>query len=204
VTTSKVKPIFQLKVTLRDIDPPIWRSIQVAEDTKLPRLHRILQLLFNWEDYHLHDFIVGRRVYSVPHPDDAFNERKVIDESPVPLSGIVDRVGASFEYIYDFGDDWQHDILLEAILLPTPGVFYPRCIAGARNGPPEDAGGAGGYAAYLAALADPDHEEHQNMLAWRGTFDPDAFSIEAINASLNRALHRRTPAKKAMGNRSRR
>lgn len=105
MTTKKVKAIFQLKVTLRDIEPPIWRSVQVAEDTKLPRLHRILQLLFNWEDYHLHDFIVGRRVYSVPDADDAFNERKVIDEKPVPLNRIVDRVGDGFEYVYDFGDN---------------------------------------------------------------------------------------------------
>ncbi|MCL5742562.1 MAG: plasmid pRiA4b ORF-3 family protein [Acidobacteria bacterium] len=197
MTTKKVKAIFQLKVSLRDIEPSIWRSVQVAEDTKLPRLHRVLQLLFNWENYHLHDFIVGRRVYSVPDPDDAFNERKVIDERHVPLNRIVDRVGDSFEYVYDFGDDWRHDVLLEAILLPSPDVFYPRCIAGARNGPPEDAGGPGGYADYLEALADPDHEEHENMLAWRGAFDPEAFSIEAINASLKRTFYRRAPGKKA-------
>jgi hypothetical protein len=196
MTTKKVKAIFQLKVSLRDIEPPIWRSVQVAEDTKLPRLHRIVQLLFNWEDYHIHDFVVGRRVYSVPDPDDAFNERKVIDEKPVLLNRIVDRVGDSFEYVYDFGDDWHHDILLEAILLPTPDVFYPRCVAGARNGPPEDVGGPGGYADYLEALADPDHEEHENMLAWRGAFDPEAFSIETTNASLKRTFHRRSPAKK--------
>jgi hypothetical protein len=133
MTAKKVKAIFQLKVRLRDIEPPIWRTVQVAEDTKLPRLHRILQLLFNWEDYHLHDFTVGRRVYSVPDPDDAFNERKVIDERLVPLNRIVDRVGDSLQYVYDFGDDWHHDILLEAILLPSPDVFYPRCVAGARN-----------------------------------------------------------------------
>lgn len=198
MTAKKVKAIFQLKVSLRDIEPAIWRSVQVAEDTKLPRLHRILQLLFNWEDYHLHDFIGGRRVYSVPDADDAFNERKVIDERLVPLNRIVDRVGDSFEYVYDFGDDWHHDILLEAILLPTPDVFYPRCIVGARKGPPEDAGGTGGYADYLEALADPDHEEHENMLAWRGAFDPEAFSIEAINASLKRTFHRRAPANRAV------
>lgn len=95
---KKVKAIFQLKVSLRDIEPSIWRSLQVAEHTKLPRLHRVLQLLFNWEDYHLHDFIVGRRVYSVPDPDDSFNERKVIDERRVPLNRIVDRVGDSCDY----------------------------------------------------------------------------------------------------------
>ncbi|HZY73711.1 MAG TPA: plasmid pRiA4b ORF-3 family protein [Edaphobacter sp.] len=120
MTTKKVKAIFQLKVSLRDIEPSIWRSVQVAEDTKLPRLHRVLQLLFNWEDYHLHDFIVGRRVYSVPDPDDAFNERKVIDERHVPLNRIVDRVGDSFEYVYDFGDDL---LLISLSGAPPPNGF---------------------------------------------------------------------------------
>ncbi len=100
-------------------------------------------------------FIVGRRVYSVPDPDDAFNERKVSDERLVPLNRIVSRVGDTFDYIYDFGHDWRHEILLEAILLPSSDEFYPRCIAGARNGPPEDAGGPVGYQDYLDALANP-------------------------------------------------
>lgn len=195
MSARKVRAVYQLKVSLRDIDPTIWRRIQVWEDTKLSRLHRILQLLFNWEDYHLHDFLVARRVYSVPDPDDAFNERKVIDERPVPLNGIVDHVGDTFDYLYDFGDNWKHHVLLEAIVLPDEEAFYPRCIAGARNGPPEDAGGTGGYAGYLEALADPEHEEHENMLAWRGPFDPEDFSLERINASLKRTFHRRAAAK---------
>lgn len=197
MTMKKPKAIFQLKVSLRDIEPEIWRCVQVPEDTKLPRLHRILQLLFNWEDYHLHDFIAGRRVYSVPDPDDDFNERKVSDERLVPLNRIVARVGDTFEYVYDFGDDWHHGILLEAILLPEANAFYPRCVGGARNGPPEDVGGPIGYADYLEALADPEHEEHENMLAWRGAFDPEAFSVEAINASLKKTFQRRAPAKRA-------
>lgn len=194
---KRSKAIFQLKVSLRDIEPEIWRSVQVPEDTKLPRLHRILQLLFNWEDYHLHDFIAGQRVYSVPDSDDAFNERKVSDERLVPLNRIVARVGDTFEYVYDFGDDWRHGILLEAILLPEADASYPRCVGGARNRPPEDAGGPGGYADYLEALADPEHEEHGNMLAWRGAFDPEAFSIDSVNASLKRTFQRRAPAKRA-------
>lgn len=154
-------------------------------------------MLFNWEDHHLHDFVAGRRVYSVPDPDDALYERKVRDERLVPLNQIVDYVGDTFEYAYDFGDDWQHNILLEAILLPEPAAFYPRCIAGARNGPPEDAGGPGGYADYIEALADPEHEEHAERLAWRGDFDAEAFSLVGINASLKRTFHRRTASKRA-------
>lgn len=194
---KKVRAVFQLHIRLRDIEPAIWRRIHVWEDTKLPQLHRILQMLFNWEDYHLHDFVVGRRVYSVPDSDDDFNERKVIDEKGVPLNRIIDRVGDTFVYAYDFGDDWQHDVLLDAILLPESDTFYPLCIAGARNGPPEDAGGPGGYADYLEALSDPGHEEHENMLAWRGPFDPEEFPLDRINASLKRTFYRRPAAKRA-------
>lgn len=193
MSTKKTRAVFQFKVTLRDIEPPVWRRIQVWEDIKLPQLHRVLQLLFTWEDCHLHDFVVGQRRYSVPDPDDV----KVTDEKLVPLNRIVDHVGDTFEYAYDFGDGWQHEILLEAILLADAGAFYPRCIAGARNGPPEDAGGAGGYAGYLEALADPKHEEHKNMLAWRGPFDPEAFSLNAINALLERTFHRRAASRRA-------
>lgn len=197
MTANKRRAVFQLHIRLREIEPMIWRRIQVWDDAKLPQLHRILQMLFNWEDYHLHDFLIGRRVYSVPDPEDDFFERKVIDERGVPLNRILDRVGDTFAYAYDFGDGWQHDILLEAILLPEPDVFYPRCLAGARNGPPEDAGGVGGYADYLEALADPEHEEHENMLAWRGPFDPEALSLEAVNASLKRTFYRRPASKRA-------
>jgi len=195
---NKTRAIFQLHVRLRDIEPAIWRRLQVWEDTKLPQLHRILQMLFNWEDYHLHDFVVGRRVHSVPDPDFAFDDRKVIDEKGVPLNRLVDRVGDTLVYAYDFGDNWQHDILLEAIVLPEPERFYPRCIGGARNGPPEDAGGPHGYANYIEALAEPEHEEHEDMLAWRGPFNPEEFSVDRVNAALERTFYRPPPAKRAV------
>jgi len=94
--------------------------------------------------------------------------------------------------MYDFGDDWLHSILLEAVLPPEPETFYPCCIDGARNGPSEDSGGPYGYAEYLEALADPEHDE--NMLAWCGKFDPEAFSKNSIDASLHRKFYRRTKA----------
>jgi hypothetical protein len=188
---KKNRAIYQLHVQLCDINPPIWRRIQIVDDTKLPRLHRILQLLFNWEDYHLHEFQAGRRVFCVPDPEDRFRDRVLIDETTVPVNRVALQLGATFSYLYDFGDDWRHEILFEGTLLAEPDAFYPRCIAGARNGPPEDVGGAHGYADYLEALADPDHEEHGEKLAWRGPFDPEAFSLEAINAALKRTFYRR-------------
>lgn len=180
------RALYQLKVTLRDIEPPVWRRIQVWEDTMLGRLHDVLQIVMEWEDYHLHEFRIGRRVYSVPDPDDDLYERKVIDEKRERLRDVVPRVGTSFEYAYDFGDDWCHELLLEAILMPEPGQAYPRCIAGERRAPPEDVGGTSGYEEYLQALADSQHEEHENMLQWRGPFDPELFSLDEVNRQLQK------------------
>lgn len=194
MSADKTRAVFQLHVRLRDIDPAIWRRIQVWEDTKLPQLHRIFQMLFNWEAYHLHEFAVERRVYGVPDPDDG---GKVLNEFGVPLNRLASRVGDTFVYSYDFGAGWQHDVLLEAMLLPEPEALYPRCLEGARNGPPEDSGGPFGYMDYLAALSNPKHKEHKDMLAWRGPFDGEEFPLARINALLQRSFHRRPAAKRA-------
>lgn len=191
MSTKKRRSVCQLDVRLRGIEPPIWRRIQVWEDTKLPQLHRIFQMLFLWEDCHLHEFVVGRSVYTVPDPEDDSNRRRHIDERGVPLNRIAERAGDTFTYVYDFGDNWWHDVLLEAMLLPEPDTFYPRCVAGARSGPPEDVGGVSGYAHYLEALANPGHDQHESLLGWRGPFDPEEFSRARINAALKRAFFRR-------------
>ncbi len=178
--------LYQLKVTLQEIHPPVWRLIQIWEDATLAQLHRTLQMVMGWEDYHLHEFSIGRRIYSVPDPDDDLYERKVIDESRVRLEEVVPRVGTRFEYLYDFGDSWRHDLRLEAIVLPDSEASYPRCLAGERSAPPEDVGGSSGYEDYLEAMADPGHEEHENVLQWRGPFDPEAFSLTAVNQQLQK------------------
>jgi hypothetical protein len=199
----KVRTVYQLKVTLRDIKPPVWRRFQLWDDTPLSQLHRAIQALFNWEDYHLHDFVINRIVYSVPSPEDRDFDRKVVDEKAVPLNRLIHQVGETFLYRYDFGDDWHHNILLEAIMLPEANTAYPRCIAGARNGPPEDSGGAWGYTEYLEALADPAHDRHSELLEWRGPFDPEAFSLTGLDAALKRVLVRRIPNRKSAKTRER-
>jgi hypothetical protein len=192
---AKSRALYQLKITLRDIHPPIWRRIQVWEDTTLAQLHTILQIVMGWEDYHLHEFVIGRCLYSVPDPDDDMNERKVVDESHVPLGEVVPRVGTKFAYLYDFGDSWEHDLILEAILLPETTAQYPTCIGGERRTPPEDVGGITGYEEYLAVLADPEHEEHGNMLQWRGQFDPESFAPDQVNQGLRKKFRSRKMAK---------
>ena len=187
----RTRNVYQLRITLQDIQPPIWRRIQVWEDITLAQLHTVLQIVMDWEVYHLHEFSIGKRIYSVPDPEDDLYERTVIDESTQRLSDVVPRVGTTFAYLYDFGDNWRHDLLLEAITMPEDEAHYPRCIAGERRTPPEDVGGVSGYERYLEALSDPNDDEHEDMLRWRGPFDPQTFRSESVNEKLNRRFRRR-------------
>jgi hypothetical protein len=145
-----------------------------------------------WEDYHLHEFTSKRRVYSVPDPDDDPYERKVIDERRVRLSEVVPQVGTRFQYHYDFGDNWQHGLLLESILMSDPSIQYPVCVAGARNCPPEDCGGPFGYTDFLEATRDPQHEEHERLLEWiGGHFDSELFDLSRANEALRKRVRPR-------------
>jgi hypothetical protein len=177
---SKKAPIYQIKVTLKDSKPPIWRRLQVAGDTTLYGLHLILQEAMGWENYHLHQFIVGRTYFGEPDPD--FDAE---DDSNVKLGQIVQREKQKFTYEYDFGDDWLHEILLEKILPPEPGVRYPVCLKGKRACPPEDCGGVWGYDDLLETIKDPGNEEYEEMMDWLGgEFDPEAFDLDSINQRL--------------------
>jgi hypothetical protein len=191
---ARIRALYQIKITLQDIRPLVWRRIQVWEDITLAQLHTILQIVMDWEDYHLHQFSIGRRIYSVPDPEDDLYERKVIDEGRERLTDVLPHVGIQFMYLYDFGDNWRHDMLLEAILLPDSDLQYPRCIAGERRTPPEDVGGTSGYERYLEALADSHHDEHEDMLRWRGPFDPENFPIDDVNKRLQKRFRPRKSA----------
>jgi hypothetical protein len=181
----KGKAVYQIKITIENVQPSIWRRVQVLSDCTLAQLHRVIRAVMAWEDYHLHQFTIKRRVYSVPGPEDADYERKVIDERRVRLSKVVSQVGTRFDYHYDFGDNWHHDLLLEAILMPDPSIQYPVCVAGARNSPPEDCGGPFGYAKFLEAIRDPRHKEHELLLEWiGGHFDSELFDLNRANEAL--------------------
>jgi hypothetical protein len=183
---ESARAIYQLKADLRYIKPPIWRRIQVWEDTSLERLHDILQIAFGWTNSHLHEFEIDGRTFGMDLAEiDAMEGDPVMeDESKVRLNQVVLRLKSRFTYTYDFGDSWLHDITLERILPSDPALSYPRCIDGLRSAPPEDCGGPPGYENYLKAIADPKHPEHEEMLDWSGAFDPEAFSTEEVNRSL--------------------
>ncbi|HXJ61065.1 MAG TPA: plasmid pRiA4b ORF-3 family protein [Verrucomicrobiae bacterium] len=173
-STSSSRRLFQFKITLHGIEPPIWRRIQVLDDT-LDKLHEHFQAAMGWTNSHLHAFFIqGKRCGDPELLDDGFD----LDSTQTLMSAVLPADGTplSLEYHYDFGDDWVHDVLFEGSPPPQPGVSYPQCLEGERACPPEDVGGIGGYADYLEAMADPSHEEHQHMLDWNGPFNPDAFN----------------------------
>ncbi|MFQ6027294.1 MAG: plasmid pRiA4b ORF-3 family protein [Dehalococcoidia bacterium] len=174
--------IYQFKVTLEGIRPPIWRRLQVTGSSTLYDLHLIIQCVMGWEDYHLYEFTIVRIRYGEPDPD---WETEVADASLSSLSELALKEKAKFSYLYDFGDYWEHEILVEKILMPEEGKYYPVCITGKRSGPPEDCGGIWGYGYLLEIISDPDHEEYQERIDWLGgPFDPEAFDVDEINQAL--------------------
>ncbi len=168
----------QLRIALRGVNPPIWRGVQVRGDTPLRSLHPILKSAMGWTGTHLHEF---RRS----------DGSSVTNESSALLSQIAQAEGSSFAYVYDFGDGWEHDVLVEKVLDAAEPLLHPICLAGERACPPEDCGGPTGYQDLLDALRDPDNPDHDEWLEWVGDgFDSEAFDIQAVNARL-RQLPRR-------------
>lgn len=175
--------IFQLKVTLHHVKIPIWRTVQVPDDVTLRQLHEILQLTMGWQNSHLHEFRIDGLSYGQPSAE---FDIEVNDDRRTRLGRIAAGTGARFTYLYDFGDGWEHDVLVEKILPPEPRVRYPLCLAGQGACPPEDVGGSWGYDEFLAAIRDPSDEQHAEMLEWiGGAFDPDNFDVRATNEAFD-------------------
>ena len=176
------KHIYQIKITLIGAKPPIWRTILVPGNLSLGAFHEVIQVAMGWTDSHLHQFIANNVFYGIT--DDDF-EMEMEDETKYKLSQLLEKEKESFIYEYDFGDSWEHKILLEKILPFDNKLVLPVCIKGKRACPPEDCGGIWGYEELLQAIADPKHPEHEDMLEWLGgEFDPEEFDLEEINEDL--------------------
>jgi len=198
--------VYQLRIDVDGIRPPLWRRIAVRGDTTLNRLHEIIQVLFDWSGYHLHDFEVG----GVEFTDDPESQREfgMRSEKRVRLEELGLSEGVTFIYLYDFGDGWYHRIKVEKVLPPDAEGTYPVCLKGKRAGPLEDCGGPWGHAEIVKLLkqvangelkmpswdegppdeveAEVDYETRE-LLQWVGEdYDPEAFDLDAINAALKR------------------
>ncbi len=183
-----VPRVLALRLRLAEVDPAIWRRIEVPDDWTLLKLHDAIQVLMGWYDYHPWRFETKGVKYALPDPDGASSRVRVRPKDPgrTTLSGVLKRPRDRIRYTYDFGDNWVIDVVLEAVLTPEAGVQYPRCVDGERAGPPEDVGGAAAFQEFLEALADRYHERHEEFKDWiGGTWNAGAFDLAAVNAELH-------------------
>jgi hypothetical protein len=179
--------IYQIKVTLKNIAPPVWRKILVESDTALYDLHKILQTTMGWSNAHLHQFVHRKKFYSNPVMEEEWIDDRQVDYTGVTIADLLKNEKQSMVYEYDFGDGWKHTIVIEKILPGIKGAKYPVCVAGKRNCPPEDCGGPLGYQDMLSILADQKHEEYKELKEWLGgPYDPEAFDLNKINLRLSK------------------
>jgi hypothetical protein len=175
--------VYYLKVMLAEVTPPVWRRIAVPGAYTLDRVHRVIQLAMGWQDCHLHSFEVASVQYGQPDPDGLLEMR---DEMNARLDAVVGKDGR-FVYTYDFGDWWEHQVIVDDVLVADPDERYPACLDGQGECPPEDVGGVYGYERFRAAMADPDHKDHQAMVEWYGgSIDGRDFDADRATALMRR------------------
>jgi hypothetical protein len=174
----KRKPrLVELRITLADIEPPIWRRVRVPDTYTLHQLHRVIQLLFGWMDYHLYGFRVGERRFEAPD-----EEAEGEDSTAIRIADLGLGASARLTYTYDFGDNWVHEIAMEEIFVISPEDddderVLPLLMEGERAGPHEDSGRPSGYQDMIAALRDPSNPEHNLCRRWAGEYDPERFDV---------------------------
>ncbi len=176
--------VYQIKITLKGMKPPIWRRVTVPCDITLAGLHEVIQRAMGWMDCHLHEFVIDGERYGSAMSEASDFEEDLVDEARAHLNK-VSGPGEKFQYFYDFGDDWVHEIQIEREIA-SDGKRAAHCLTGKNACPPEDCGGPNGYALLLAILADPEHEEHDEMREWAGDdVDPREFNPEQVDRLLS-------------------
>lgn len=180
-------PLYQLKITLKYSQPKIWRRIVVPSDLKLNRLHDVIQRVMPWTNSHLHQFIVGRVYYGRPDPEFADMGSETLNENRYTIADIAPGAKKKFIYEYDFGDGWEHEIVVEKVLPPDANFKKVVCLAGENACPPDDCGGIGGYYNMLEIIADPKHPDHEHWKEWLGgEWDMKQFDLLIANVGLKR------------------
>jgi hypothetical protein len=177
--------VYQLKISLKYSRPPIWRRVLVPATIELEHLHEVIQTVFGWTNSHLHQFIDGETFYQPGAENDGFSGMRNEDSAGIRLQDLLRKEKDRIVYEYDFGDSWEHDILLEKVLADKPEPVLPVCVKGKGACPPEDCGGLPGYYQMLGVLSGPDSSEKKEILDWfGGTIDPEAFDLAAVNERL--------------------
>ena len=187
--------IARLKITLDNVTPVVLRRVEVPFDIRLDRLHLTIQAAMGWTNSHLYEIRAGGVGWSTPYPD-ADWAGDFIDARKARLEDIGTK---SLQYLYDFGDGWEHTIKIERLIDPEPGILYPRLIEAKGRCPPEDVGGPWGYGECLEAIADPSHERHRELKEWfADDFNPHVVDIDWLSEDVTDLAQRwsRQPAVK--------
>ena len=185
--------IARLRIILNDVEPMPMRHIEVPLKVRLDRLHEVIQAAMGWTDTHLYEFRVGDAGWGMPDPDGFYDGP--MDAKKMTLEKLLDQTATrTIQYVYDFGDDWDHSIRIERVNEAATGMTYPRLLKAAGACPPEDVGGAWGYEEFLEALADPEHEQHEDMVHWSGgDFDAEDAGAETIIERFERLAKKWAP-----------
>lgn len=187
--------IATLRIELKDSDPPIWRVVEVPTSITLKVLHDIVQAAMGWLDYHLWEMVIDGKTYGLPMEEDwGTAPRKVAER--VRLRDVLAPSTTRIDYTYDFGDNWEHSLIVSDVRSGEPDIAYPRFIAGERDCPPEDCGGIPGFYEMLEARADPTHPDHAEIAEWLDGYDPDELDVFPIQVAINRIAARRNAAAK--------
>jgi len=183
---SNLRAVYQLKVQLKGVRPPIWRRFLVSNTSTLEEFHHTLQIVMGWTNSHLHQFISGNSRYGMVDPEFGMDwDDDLQDELNFKVKHLLKSEGDSILYEYDFGDGWEHKITLEKVLPFDKGQFLPFCVKGKRGCPPEDVGGVWGYGDFLEKWIDENHPEHEDLIEWAGDyFDPEIFDQTETNKIL--------------------
>ncbi|HXK55056.1 MAG TPA: plasmid pRiA4b ORF-3 family protein [Gammaproteobacteria bacterium] len=178
-----LRDLFQIRISLSDVEPAVWRRLLLSSSTDLAELHQIIQIAMGWSNSHLHQFTANHQQYGVP--DTEFGD-SIAPERGKRIGSFLKHENQWITYEYDSGDCWEHVITLERILPYHPGEAGPSCIDGRRACPPEDIGGAWEYREFLEAYTDSEHPDHQEKVDWLGEyFDPEQFDIADVNRKLS-------------------
>ncbi len=182
--------VYRFKIILQDTHPVIWRRIETM-DVTLEKLHELIQTAMGWTNSHLHQFEIAGARYTDPRfMSGGFDDSGALDYTGIRIADLVSKHGSKLRigYEYDFGDGWQHEIVLEEVMQSEPGAKYPRCIDGERACPPEDIGGVYGFADYVKAITNPKHSEYGELLEWNGPFDPAQFDAAKATRRMKKGL----------------
>jgi hypothetical protein len=200
--SDSVNEIATVRIELQDTDPLIWREVEVPTSITLKVLHDVIQAAMGWFDYHLWEFTIGKQRFGLPMEEDwGTAPRK--EASKVRLRDVLQSRKTVIDYLYDFGDSWEHRLTVTNVRAGSADGSYPCYIGGERNAPPEDCGGIPGFYEMLEAIADPSHPNHTEAKEWADEYDPDIVDELPIKYALARIANRRNAAKARMAKKGR-